>query len=507
MARDKTDQSALTPARNTRSQRRLASQDERASTSGDETSFDMKITSDTYLLDLNESFAAHMMAGNSTTAGDATFAVPQSPKRRTKGRRTPSPAKARSEELYIPSDDVIADEQPSAKALDVSPTLPTSATQSTTVPPAKVSAAKSATSSSQVFPSTGNDAAASSSNPSTTEAESGGKSAPRRKSLIARPVPAKNALSASTTAPSNAWLSRKPSRPTLPTPSTSSSPASGELITSASETPAPEPSVQPTPSEAGLIPTASEPAAPAFRKIVKLKRTGLTRVSRSSAGNSAVSDSQSSSNDLSTPPPVPAPTTSVEQKPANKPSPPPTSEKAPTVPHAFTFQSDRRLDLKKAVQEIKQKPSTKVVLQTFKPAHHPATLDKPTAASLSRALATVSQSENQPPTAGKAPSKKTSTLATHAKFQPTVPQAPKFALDERMKERSVFDEVLRQKEEERQKAEEAELEAEERRKEQEVKELRKLLDETARANVHPVPEWYKERPKLKKEADGAGVPS
>ncbi|KAG8892939.1 hypothetical protein FRC01_013870, partial [Tulasnella sp. 417] len=185
------------------------------------------------------------------------------------------------------------------------------------------------------------------------------------------------------------------------------------------------------------------------------------------------------------------------------------SDKAPkeaTVPHAFTFESERRLDVKKAAQQAKEKPPTKVVLQTFKPAHHPATLDKPTAASLSRALATVSQSENQPPAGGKAP-KKNSTLATHAKFQPTVPHAPKLATDERMKERSVFDEALRKKEEERLKAEEAEREAEERRKEQEVKELRKLLDETARANAHPVPEWYKERPKLKKETDGAGVSS
>lgn len=119
----------------------------------------------------------------------------------------------------------------------------------------------------------------------------------------------------------------------------------------------------------------------------------------------------------------------------------------------------------------------------------------------------MSQSENQPPTGGKAAPKKTSTLATNAKFQPTVPQAPKFATDERMKERSAFDEALRMKEEERQKAEEAEQEAEERRKEEEVKELRKVLDETAKANVHPVPEWYKERPKLKKETDSAGISS
>lgn len=128
----------------------------------------------------------------------------------------------------------------------------------------------------------------------------------------------------------------------------------------------------------------------------------------------------------------------------------------------------------------------------FKPAHHPATMAQPTAASLNRALATIaasaSEKVNHPPAA------KPSTLAPNAaQFKPTVPQAPKFATDERMKERLAFDDLIRRKEEEKRLAEEAARIEEEKRKEEEVKQLRRLLDENARAN--PVPEWYKERPK------------
>lgn len=65
-----------------------------------------------------------------------------------------------------------------------------------------------------------------------------------------------------------------------------------------------------------------------------------------------------------------------------------------------------------------------------------------------------------------------------------------------MKEREAYDEGLRQKEEQRRKEEEERLLAEGRTKEEEVKALRRVLDETAKANVHEPPEWYKDRPKL-----------
>ncbi|KAG9048040.1 hypothetical protein FS837_000928 [Tulasnella sp. UAMH 9824] len=729
MARDKTDQSALTPARNTRSQARLTQQGGSTQSSsqdsygpaGDDTSFNMKITSDTFLLDLNESFAAHLMAGNS--AGDATFAAPAppSPKRRARGRRTPSPDKPpKAFNFGFRKPNEVASDTPAEPAEEALP-QPTSSTQQPVVRNDKKPEAKAPSPTSQPFPvaagpvetsgsnaEDGNALQSSSSNaPGATGADSVAKPAPRRRSLIARPASARIPL-ANSSAPSNAWLYRKSSQIMEPTPSTSSSPVGGEAENSVPKSSSAEPSNTSPSDEPQTTPSVSEPAAPAFRKIVKLKRTGLTRVSRS--GNSEISDSQASSNEepmrqpaapvptekgadkaLPTPTPSPpAPTSEAVSQPGIQPpkasteadphpvkeippvssivgtsdspsvdlteskaepvpapvaendsetsreevafvEPPPRvaahvpkplpvvatkpkrarpatkdeaqpakageaaqdskeegskpkriktdhvakrdppktapnastgvgrglpsagavrpaskaasstkagrtfsaptaasakrvpladrgqqravsnttkSDKATketTVPHAFTFESERRLDIKKAVQQAKERPA-KVVLQTFKPAHHPATLDKPTAASLSRALATVSQSENQPPTGGKAP-KKNSTLATHAKYQPTVPNAPKLATDERMKERSAFDEAIRKKEEERRKAEEAEQEAEERRKEQEVKELRKLLDETARANAHPVPEWYKERPKLKKETDGAGVSS
>ncbi|KAG8902569.1 hypothetical protein FRC01_009541, partial [Tulasnella sp. 417] len=80
MARDKTGQSALTPARNTRSQARFAQQGGQAQSSSQDTSgpagrdasSNMEITSETFLLDLNESFAGHLMAN---FAGYATFAA------------------------------------------------------------------------------------------------------------------------------------------------------------------------------------------------------------------------------------------------------------------------------------------------------------------------------------------------------------------------------------------------------------------------------------------------
>ncbi|KAG8893213.1 hypothetical protein FRC00_010840 [Tulasnella sp. 408] len=725
MARDKTDQSALTPARNTRSQARLTQQggDTQSSSqdssepAGDDTSFNMKITSETFLLDMNASFAAHMMAGNS--AGDATFAAPAppSPKRRARGRRTPSPDKPpKAFNFGFRKPNEVVSDMPAEPSEEALPRL-TSSTQQPVFRNDKKSEAKASSPTSQPFPAAAGPVESSSSNvedgnalqssSSNTPAAGADKPAPRRRSLIARPASARIPL-ANSSAPSNAWLYRKSSQIMEPTPSTSSSPVGGEAENSVPKPSSAEPPSAPPSEEPQTTPSVSEPAAPAFRKIVRLKRTGLTRVSRS--GNSEISDSQAPSNEEPIrQPAAPVPTEKAADKalPAPTPSPPaPTSEavskpdieppkasieadphpvketppvssahgtsdspsvdlteskaepvsapvaendpeasreevafveppprvaahvpkplpvvttkpkrartttkdetqpakageaaqdskeegskpkriktdhvtkrdppkaapnastgvgrglpsaravrpaskaasstkagrtfsaptaasakrvpladrgqqravsnttksdkaaKEATVPHAFTFESDRRLDIKKAVQQAKEK-SAKVVLQTFKPAHHPATLDKPTAASLSRALATVSQSENQPPTSGKAP-KKNSTLATHAKFQPTVPNAPKLATDERMKERSAFDETIRKKEEERRRAEEAEREAEEQRKEQEVKELRKLLDDTARANAHPVPEWYKERPKLKKETDGAGVSS
>ncbi|KAG8891856.1 hypothetical protein FRC01_014483, partial [Tulasnella sp. 417] len=84
MARDKTDQSALTPVRNTRSQARFAQQGGQAQSSaqdasglaGLDSSSTIKITSETFLVDLNESFAGHPMANS---AGDATFAAPAPP--------------------------------------------------------------------------------------------------------------------------------------------------------------------------------------------------------------------------------------------------------------------------------------------------------------------------------------------------------------------------------------------------------------------------------------------
>ncbi|KAG8903655.1 hypothetical protein FRB99_002893 [Tulasnella sp. 403] len=171
-----------------------------------------------------------------------------------------------------------------------------------------------------------------------------------------------------------------------------------------------------------------------------------------------------------------------------------------TVPHAFTFRSGRRLDLKKAQAENARPQPSKVSTLTFKPAHHPAVLNRPTVASLNRALATVNH-PNAPSSAH--PTPKPSTLASGHKLKPTVPQSTKFATDTRMKDRLVFDEAIRKKEEEKRKLEEAEKLDEARRKDDEVRALRKALDDHLRANVHNVPEWYKERPKLtqRKEAN------
>lgn len=72
-----------------------------------------------------------------------------------------------------------------------------------------------------------------------------------------------------------------------------------------------------------------------------------------------------------------------------------------------------------------------------------------------------------------------------------------------MKDRLAFDDLVRRKEEEKRSADEAARLEEEKRKEEEVKQLRRLLDENARANVHEVPEWYKERPRKVVNVDEA----
>ncbi|KAG8900736.1 hypothetical protein FRC01_010040, partial [Tulasnella sp. 417] len=276
---------------------------------GLDSSFNMKITSETFLLDLNESFAGHLMAGNS--AGDATFAAPAppSPKRRARGRRTPSPDKpprAFNFGFRKPNEDVMPDEQvrestePSEEALPP----PTSSTQQPPVRNDKKSEAKGPFRASQPFPTSAGSVGSSGSNkeggsapqssssdpPAAVGADSGAKQVPRRKSLIARPVSARVS-----SAPSNAWLYRKSSQIMEPTPSASSSPTGGEAESTAPKSSAAEPSNPPPSEEPQTVPSVSEPAVPAFRKIVKLKRTGLTRVSRS--GNSGLSDSQTSSHE------------------------------------------------------------------------------------------------------------------------------------------------------------------------------------------------------------------
>ncbi|KAG8849986.1 hypothetical protein FRB96_000591 [Tulasnella sp. 330] len=165
-----------------------------------------------------------------------------------------------------------------------------------------------------------------------------------------------------------------------------------------------------------------------------------------------------------------------------------------TVPHAFTFQSDRRLELKKekgrAKDDVENHAPAPIV---FKPVHHPVNLSRPTQASLTRALATVdSSTTNAPPHHPLKPS----TLNHLTSYQPTVPQSPKLATAMRLQERGPFEDTMRRKEEERREAGEERRKEEERRKDEEVKALRKLLDETAKANVHEPPEWYKDRPHL-----------
>ncbi|KAG9012584.1 hypothetical protein FRB94_005519 [Tulasnella sp. JGI-2019a] len=164
-----------------------------------------------------------------------------------------------------------------------------------------------------------------------------------------------------------------------------------------------------------------------------------------------------------------------------------------TVPHAFTFQSDRRLELKK--EKVRGENAPPIVPLVFKVAHHPVNLSRPTQASLTRALATISGTTNTNPIPQ--PLSKPSTLSlANTAFKPTVPQELNLATATRMKERNAFDEAVRRKDEERQMAEEERRKEEEHKKDQEVKALRKLLDETAKANVHEAPEWYKDRPHL-----------
>ena len=160
--------------------------------------------------------------------------------------------------------------------------------------------------------------------------------------------------------------------------------------------------------------------------------------------------------------------------------------KKPTVPHAFTFESDRRLELHKEHPAHKENRPTPKPVIVFKPAHHPANVARPTESSIAHAIAQLSALKPKLPT-------KQSHSHLISGFKPTIPQAPNFATDARMREREAFDEHIRLKEEERRLEEEKQTEEDQRKAEDEVKELRRLMDEHARANVHPVPQWYEER--------------
>lgn len=148
---------------------------------------------------------------------------------------------------------------------------------------------------------------------------------------------------------------------------------------------------------------------------------------------------------------------------------------------------------------MQEKPTTNAKLMSFKPAHHPVTLHNPTAASLARALEAL-EIAHRP---GSKPSKASTLTTKFAKPALTVPQAPKFATDERLKDRHAFDEKLRLKDEQRRTLEEAERLEREKLDAEEVRRLRRLMEANARANVHELPAWYKDRRPSPQEEVGA----
>ncbi len=80
------------------------------------------------------------------------------------------------------------------------------------------------------------------------------------------------------------------------------------------------------------------------------------------------------------------------------------------------------------------------------------------------------------------------------------PIAKEFSTDERIKERRIFDERIKEKEAEMERALEERRKQREQEEEREVRELRRK----AVPKAHEVPEWYKDAPR-RVRADRVGV--
>ena len=141
----------------------------------------------------------------------------------------------------------------------------------------------------------------------------------------------------------------------------------------------------------------------------------------------------------------------------------------PTVPHAFHFESDLRLNLRKQAIEKKIENGGMLVVsgpgtsQRVIPDFH--TLQAELAAKRKDALA------------------------------PTVPHSPNFVLESRLADREKFEEKRREKELEIMMEEEEKKRAMEEEEERAWREARKMTVPKANA----VPEWYAGVPKTKKE--------